>query len=144
MSKRLPSLPGESARMAAGWGVLLTGKDLKQVELRGVTLLLSSINGHRHCDVFQVLRNSTMRKMVLKQKQTTPNLASWGSSRARIQEAGPPCASGSGERGCRLGRSSSRPCLASCQLGTGGRGPFQRAQAEEEEAEDYYPLGPEK
>lgn len=31
-------------------------EDLKQVELRGVTLLLSSVNGHRHRDAFQVLR----------------------------------------------------------------------------------------
>lgn len=87
-----------------------------------------------------------MRKMVLKQKQTTPNLASWGSSRARIQEAGPPCASGSGERSCARKASYSRALLCILPAGNRRAGPFQRLPVaeEEERAEDYYPLGPEK
>lgn len=40
--------------MARGRGASYR-EDLKQVELRGVKLLLSSVNRHRHRDVFQVL-----------------------------------------------------------------------------------------
>lgn len=57
-------------------------EDLKQVELSGVTLLLSSINRHRHSDVFHVLRKQYDKEdgPGTETNKTTPDLESWGSS----------------------------------------------------------------
>lgn len=57
-------------------------EDLKQAELSGVTLLLSSINQHGHGDVFHVLRKQYNEEdgPGTETNKTTPGLASWGSS----------------------------------------------------------------
>lgn len=96
-------------------------EDLKQVELRGVRLLLSSTNGHGHCDVLQVLRKQHDEE---DGPETETNHTQPGEL-GLIQSEDP----GSWATMClwvwgvgaALGRSSSRPCSASCQLGTGGR-----------------------
>lgn len=68
-----------------GWkrvGSASYGEDLKQAELSGVTLLLSSINQHGHGDVFHVLRKQYNEEdgPGTETNKTTPGLASWGSS----------------------------------------------------------------
>lgn len=54
-------------------------EDLKQLELRDVTPLLPSINGHGHLDVFQVLRKQRDEEDG-PETDTTPDLVSWGPS----------------------------------------------------------------
>lgn len=100
-------------------------EDLKQVELRGVTLLLSSINGHRHCNVFQVLRKQHDEEDGPETETNHTQPGELGLIQSKDPGSWATVCFWVWGAGAVLGGPSSRPCSASCQLGTGGRAPFR-------------------